>query len=95
MVLSALKFSDRIAYRKLLLKSILLGFHFLCVAIHSHLVVSRQNLMSAIPSKIIFFFLMIPNHNNKMVHNKLQQKYIFKIKFTNTYNFTIHLNSSQ
>jgi len=35
---------------------------------------------------------MIPNHNNKIVHSKLQQKYIFKIKFTNTNNFTIHLN---
>jgi len=36
---------------------------------------------------------MIPNHNNdEMVDNKPQQKYISKIKFTNT-NFTIHLNS--
>jgi hypothetical protein len=44
---------------------------------------------------ILFLYLMTPNHNNEIIHNKLQpqQKYISKTKFTNT-NFAIHLNSS-
>jgi hypothetical protein len=47
-----------------------------------------------IKNYILFLYFIFFNHNNEITHNKSQQKYIFKTKFTNT-NFTIHLNISQ